>query len=324
MAAAIAAVLVFAWHRRRRAALDALGSSGMLERLTEVDLGGSPLRRGTLVAASVAIMGLALAGPQWGAEEVEHQTRALSVVLALDISDSMWAEDVTPNRLERERLEGRRLVTELAGQRIGLVAFAGAAYLLSPLTVDHGALHLYLDALDPTIAGTPGSSLAAAIRRAMTLFSDDAAEDGDRAIVILSDGESHDEEREVLDAAREAAEAGIHLYAIGIGDARGEPIPRRDPSGERLGGFKLDSDGEVVLTRLRPEPLLSATRLTGGFWARADEGGVGRALSALADLRKGRGTVTRGVRWIPRFQWFVGLALLLLVADWTWAWRRRR
>ena len=324
VAALLGVVLVYLWHRRRRTAQDALGSSGMLERLTRIDLTGSPYRRGALVATALALLGLAMAGPQWGAQEVEEQTRALNVVLVLDISESMWAEDIRPNRLERLRLEGRHLVNELAGQRIGLVAFAGAAYMLSPLTIDHGALHLYLDALDPTMAGTQGSSPSAAIYEAISLLREDGSEGGDRAIVILSDGESHDEEQEVLAAASAADAERIRLYAVGIGSDRGEPIPMHDRLGERIGGYKQDEEGEVVLTRMMTTPLSSAAKETGGFWARADEGGVTQVLIALAELERGRGEVTRGVRWTPRFQWFVAGALLLLVMDWTWAWRRLR
>ncbi len=324
IAAIAGAVLVFLWHRRRRIAQDALGSSGMLERLTQVDLTGSPQRRGALVATALGLMGFALAGPQWGAQEVEEQTRALSVVLALDISESMWAEDLRPNRLERQRLEARRLVNELTGHRVGLVAFAGSAYLMSPLTIDHGALHLYLDALDPTMAGTPGSSLAAALREALELLRDDSSEGGDRAVVILSDGESHDADDDLLRVAREAESRRIKVYGIGIGRERGEPIPLHDRLGERIGGYKRDSEDEVVLTRLMREPLSRAARLTGGFWARADEGGAARVLAALSELERGRSEVLSGVRWTPRFQWFVAAALLLLLADWTWAWRRRR
>jgi Ca-activated chloride channel family protein len=324
LVAAAGIALVYFWHKRRRAALDALGSSGMLERLTRVDLTGTPHRRGALVAGALGLMGLALAGPQWGAEEVEEQTVALRVVLVLDISESMWAEDVTPNRFQRQLVEARRLLTELAGHRLGLVAFAGSAYPLSPLTVDHSALRLYLDALDPSMAGTPGSSPAAAIRTAVELLGDDASEGGDRAIVIISDGESHDPENAVREAARSAAARRIRIFAVGIGSDRGEPIPRYDRLGERIGGFKRDSAGEVVLTRMQPEPLAGVARVADGLWARADEGGTTRVVARLAELEAGRGQVARGVRWTPRFQWFVAAALLLLATDWAWARRRQR
>lgn len=321
--AALGLLLVYLWHRRRTAALSALGSTGMLERLTRIDLTGAPARRAALISATLGLCGLALANPQWGTEEVEEQTRALNVVLALDISESMWAEDVRPNRLERERLEARRLITELAGHRLGLVAFAGAGYVLAPLTVDHGAIHLYLDALDPTVAGTPGSSLSDAIRTATRLFEDRTEQQGsgDRAVVIISDGETHDDSRDVIRTAREAADIGVRLYGIGVGTESGEPIPRRDRLGERLGGYKRDTEGKVVLTQLHGDPLAEATQISGGFWTRADEGGAGRVLAALADLQRGEGQTTRGVRWTPRFQWFVALALLLLIADSALAWR---
>jgi Ca-activated chloride channel family protein len=233
----------------------------------------------------------------------------------------MWAEDVRPNRLERQRLEARRLVTELAGHRVGLVAFAGAAYLLSPLTVDHAAIHLYLDALDPTTAGTPGSALSDAIQRAVGALGSQEDESGDRAIVVLTDGESHDASEDVIAAARAASAAGIRIYGIGIGGEAGEPIPRHDRTGARVGGFKHDDEGRVVLTRLSREPLATAAQSAGGFFARADENGAARVLTALAELRAGRAQATRGVRWTPRFQWFVALALLLVMIDAVWAGR---
>ncbi len=321
---AVAIGLVYVWYRRRRRALDLLGSSGMLERLTRIDLPGSPHRRGALIAAALGLMGLALAGPQWGAQEVEQQTRSLSIVLAVDISESLWAEDVRPNRLERARLEGRRLVTELDGHRIGLVAFAGAAYRMSPLTIDHSAIYLYLDALDPTLAGTPGSSFASAINEAAALLSEDSSEGGDRVIVLLTDGEGHDDEGDVLSAARAASAAGIRVYALGVGTDRGEPIPRYDRLGGPIGGYKRDETGEVVLTRLSREPLDEATALTGGMWLRADEGGAGRIVAALSELEFGTGEFTRGVSWTPRFQLFLAGAFLLLTLDLAWAWRWSR
>ncbi len=319
--AAVAIGLVYLWYKRRRRALDLLGSSGMLERLTRMDLMGAPARRAALIGGALALMGLAFAGPQWGAQEVEQQTRALSIALAIDISESLWASDVKPNRLERARLEARRLVTELFGHRIGLVAFAGGAHRMAPLTVDHGAIQLYIDALDPTMAGTPGSSLVAAIREAAALLREDASEGGDRAIIIISDGETHDEDKRVLEEARAAKNAGIRIYALAVGTESGEPIPRHDRLGEPIGGYKRDTDGEVVLTRMQRDPLEEAANLTGGLWVRADEGGASRVVAALAELEFGTGRFSRGVSWTPRFQLFLAAAFLLLTLDWAWAWR---
>ncbi len=324
IATAIGAALVYLWSRRRRRAVSALGSAGMLERLTPVDLSGAAPRRAGLIAGALGILGLALAGPQWGAQQFEEQTRALSVVIVADVSESMWAQDLQPSRLERQRLAARRLVSELEGHRVGLVAFAGEGYRLSPLTVDLGAIHLYLDVLDPTIAGTPGSSLTAAITAAMELLREDRAEGGERAIVVLTDGEAHEPEDAALEAARRATALNARIYGIGIGGEQGEPIPLHDRAGDRIAGYKRDSNGQVVLSRLTREPLASAARLTGGFWAAVDQGAVPRVLEALNELERGRGTTTAGVRWIPRFQWFVAVGLFLLALDWVWAWRRVR
>ncbi len=142
--------------------------------------------------------------------------------------------------------------------------------------------------------------------------------------MLISDGEGHEEESDALAAARTASNQRVRLYVLGVGSGRGEPIPRHDELGEKIGGYKRDGAGEVVLSRLAKEPLATAARIGDGFWARVDEGGGSRVLAALSELRRGRGEVAYGVRWTARFQWFVGLALVLLMADWVWAWRRVR
>jgi len=143
---------VWAWTRRRRRAARVLGSSELLARLGAGDLSRFPATRTALLVVAAGAIGMAAAGPRWGLESVEERTSSADLVLALDVSKSMLARDVAPNRLERERVFARRLLRELPTDRIGLVAFAGRAYVLAPLTVDHGALQLYLDALDPEIA----------------------------------------------------------------------------------------------------------------------------------------------------------------------------
>src|SRR5690606_31305732 len=175
---------------------------------------------------------------QWGREVVETQNRALDIVLAVDVSKSMWAQDLSPDRLERARLLVRRLLRELPGDRIGLVAFAGRAYVLSPLTVDHGALHLYLDALDPAIVSQGGSSLASAVRQATDLVRSREGTRSDRAVVLVTDGEALEEQAEVISAAERAAAAGVVVFTVGVGTPAGAPVPERDPvTGADL-GFK--------------------------------------------------------------------------------------
>jgi Ca-activated chloride channel family protein len=320
---AAAGLLVAWWYRRRLVAARAFGSVGLLQRLTALPLEGFPRRRFWLVASAAAWIGVAIAGPQWGARIVESRSRGLDVVLALDVSASMLAADVLPNRLERMRTEASRLLRELAGDRVGLVIFAGRAYVLSPLTSDDAALEIFLDALDPEVGGTPGSSLAAALHQGTSLLS--ATRSGaDRVLVVLSDGEAHESVDAIVAEARRAADAGVRVYGVGVGTERGEPIPVYDAERGRVVGYKRDAQGEVVLSKLGTETLTAMASTAGGAFVRADEGGVARLVSALEGLKRAEGAGVRRLEWTPRYHWFALLAFLMLSADALLAHPRRR
>ncbi|MFS8637458.1 MAG: VWA domain-containing protein, partial [Gemmatimonadota bacterium] len=222
-----AAIWAYARRRRRVAAL--LGDDALLRRLGVDDLRRFPTTRLILVGLAGLALGLAAAGPQWGRQVVETQNRAVDLVLAVDVSKSMWAQDLSPDRLERARLLARRLLRELRGDRIGLVAFAGRAYVLSPLTTDHAALQLYLDALDPGIVSQGGSSLASALRQATDLVRGHEETRSNRAVVLVTDGEALEEQDEVIAAAGRAAAAGVVVFTVGVGTPGGAPVPERDP-----------------------------------------------------------------------------------------------
>ena len=314
-----AAVAGYARRRRRVAAL--LGDDALLRRLAMDDLKRFPMQRLVLVGLAGLALGIASAGPQWGCQVVETQNRALDLVLALDVSKSMWARDLSPDRLERARLLTRRLLRELPGDRIGLVAFAGRAYVLSPLTVDHAALHLYLDALDPAIVSQGGSSLASALRQATDLVRSREGARADRAVVLVTDGEALEEQAEVISAAERAAAAGVVVFTVGVGTPAGAPVPERDPvTGADL-GFKREPSGTVVVSRRDDALLERIARITGGRYLQADQAGSTEALlSALRGLERTTMAADRQVRAQDRFAWFIALALLLLAVD---AWRAR-
>src|SRR5690606_34374697 len=314
---ALAAAAVLGYGRRRRRVARRLGSPELVRRLGAGDLERPVTGRVVLVALAAAALGFAAAGPRWGWQAVEHQGRARNIVLALDVSKSMLARDLTPNRLERERLLARRLLRELRGDRLGLVAFAGRAYILAPLTMDHGALELYVDALDPGIVSYGGSSLAAALRQATDLALGQQSTGGrDRAIVLATDGEAHEDNAAVLAEAERAAAAGIVVHTVGIGSQRGEPIPERDPRTGREAGYKRDMSGEVVISRLNESLLSRIAELTGGRYVRLDQAGATDQL--LGALRAVERTRIQGERYLeprPRDAWFVALALVLLVVE---------
>jgi Ca-activated chloride channel family protein len=309
------------WTRRRRRAARALGSTSLLARLGAGDLLGLRPGRLVLLATAAAAVGVAAAGPRWGLESVDEQTSSADLVLALDVSKSMLAQDLAPNRLERQRVLARRVLRELPGDRVGLVAFAGRAYTLSPMTVDHGALQLYLDALDPEIVSQGGSSLAAAVRQATDLAR--GREDAGRgAVLLVTDGEALEDEAAVLEAAERAARVGITIHTAGVGTTEGSPIPEAG-QGDRVDGYKRGPDGEIVISALNEPLLATVARETGGRYVRLGEAGAtDRIIRTLRGLERTEGDSQRRVRQKARYTWFVLLALVLLALDGLIAGRR--
>jgi Ca-activated chloride channel homolog len=303
-------LLVFLNQRKART-LARIGESELLARLsTAVNWPG---RRWKMLLWFLALTSLivALARPRWGTEVDYVERQGIEIMIALDVSESMLAQDVKPNRLERGKLEIVELMERLEGNEIGLVLFSGAAFVQFPLTADFSTARAFLDAARPGIISRPGTALGEAIEIATTGFNDSRATQ--RVIILLTDGESH--EGDVLNVARQAAEQGIVIFAIGFGSPQGEPIPIVDRLG-KLRGYKTDAEGQTILTRLDETTLQQIARVTNGlyFWASADGREVGFLASAIDDLQKSTLESRFETRGIERFQWFVLVAVLALVA----------
>ena len=318
------AVAFYLWVRRRRVAARVLGAPELLERLGAGDLARTPWDRAVLLVGAALALGVAAVGPRWGLESVDQPTAAADVVLALDVSKSMLARDVAPNRLEQERVLARRVLRELAGDRIGMVAFAGRAYVLAPMTVDHSALQLYLDALDPEIVSQGGSSLAAAVGQAADMAL--GRQESRRGTVLLvTDGEALEDEDAVIAGAERAADAGITIHTVGVGTRDGSPIPEAVGSGGGVETYKRHENGEVVISRLNEALLERVAEITGGRYVRMGEAGATDAvLRTLRGLDRTEGQTERQVREKERYAWFVLAALALLFTDGVVAARRRR
>lgn len=201
----------------------------------------------------------ALARPQWGYRWEETKTRGIDIIFAIDTSNSMLAEDVKPNRLERAKLAVLDLVNILEGDRIGIVAFSGQAFLQCPLTLDYDAFRMSLEALDTEVIQRGGTNIAAAIDESEVAFSDTS---NHKIIVLISDGEEL--ESSAMDKAKQAKERGVTIYTLGVGNAKGEFIPVRDENG-RLTNLK-DENGNLVKSRLNEEVLTKIAEETGGFY----------------------------------------------------------
>src|SRR4051812_23035518 len=307
-----AIVLINRSYRARQQRLARLGTSSVVSRLVPPSVVRAPHWRVARLALAGLLIGIAVAGPRWGFERTVVRTRGIDMVLALDASLSMLAPDERPNRLERMKQEVRRLRQLSGGDRVALIAFAGRSYILSPLTIDAGALDLFLDNLNPTVVGQAGSSLARAIRQGtdLLMLSKSGA---DRAIVLMSDGEAFEATEEVVAEAKRAKEQGISLVTVGFGSARGSTIPVKEGDANTL---KKDENGQVVVTKYSPDFLKAAADAAGGTFIPAEATDkAGLIKSSLATLRTQARNTLGGEDRVLRFQWFLFPGLILLLLD---------
>lgn len=310
--AALGVAAAWLWQRRRSERLAALGSDATLQRLAPSAKSAAGLRRALRLGGASVLVSVALAGPRWGTAREVIRTRGGDVVLAMDASLSMLADDERPTRLERMKQEVRRFRAASPGDRVALIAFAGRAYVLSPLTSDDGALELLLDNLDPSIVGQPGTALAPAITGALDLLA--AAQGGaGKAVVLLTDGEGFDDRAEAIRAAQRARAQGVRLVTVGFGTEGGSSIPIRTVSGVQA---KRDENGAIVITRYAAETLAEVARVAEGEFIPANVNDKGtRIARALSSLEARRRAAEAGLAMPARYQWLLGLAVLLLLFD---------
>jgi len=241
----VIAVWAGARVRSQRAELTRFAGTRLADALAPGYSWRKHLLKGALEVLAVALIIFALAVPRFGSQLVKVEREGIDIVIALDTSLSMLAEDMLPSRLERAKHEIVDLIKGLSGDRVGLVVFAGDAFALCPLTVDYEAALMFTRSVDVYFVSEPGTAIDRAIRTSVALF--DESSERDRAVILVTDGENH--EGTPLEAAAEAAEKGIRVYTIGIGSPRGELIPERGTAGENE-GYKKDKRGETVLTKL--------------------------------------------------------------------------
>jgi len=251
----------------------------------------------------------ALAGPQWGEKLQDVSRQGVDIIIAMDVSRSMMVEDVKPNRLERARREVADLMRVVSGDRIGLVAFSGNAFLLCPLTLDYGAVDMFLSQINPDVIPSAGTDLGQAIDKAAASFDKESG--ADKVIVLVTDGE--DNEGRGLAAAKKAAEQGVRIFVFGMGDTAGGPLP-----GE-AGGLAQDETGKMVVSRLDETGLNDIAEAAGGVYARSAEGdfdldkvyfdGISQK-TRKSILKSGKMTIRE-----ERFHYFVFLSFILFLLE---------
>ncbi|MFH1931431.1 MAG: VWA domain-containing protein [Pseudomonadota bacterium] len=260
----VAAFVLVVHGRQKKKAMDRIADPDLLIRLTGKDQMGRRFVKGLLLLISLGFMVFALAGPRWGSHYQEVSQKGVDIMVVVDVSPSMLVEDITPNRLERARREILDLLRVVQGDRVGLVAFSGAAFVQCPLTLDYAALQMFLGALQPDLIPVPGTDLGAAIETAISSF--DFESETDRVILLITDGE--DNEKKGFEAAQKAAGKGVKIFVFGMGETAGGPIP----AGDGKGGFKKDGAGKLILSKLEEKSLKKIASAAGGTYARSVAG----------------------------------------------------
>ncbi len=299
-------------HRKRKAAATNFADQAMVDRLMPPFESGRVWWKTIVMTVAVAFLIVACARPRFGVFFEEVSSRGVDLFVLLDVSRSMLAEDVAPNRLERAKSDIVDLLQKLEGDRVGLIAFAGAPVELVPLTTDHGFFRMVLDDVDPDSAPRGGSLIGDAIRKAMEAMEE--RRDRDQVIVLITDGEDHDSFP--AEAAQQAADRNIRIISVGLGDAgEGARIPKRADDGSLV---FTKHDGQEVWSKMDEKVLKQIALTTGGAYipAKTRAYDLGQVYEQhLSGLTRGEINAEKRKRYRERFQLFVVLGLAALALE---------
>ncbi len=268
--------------------------------------------KAAMILASLAFLTITLSQLQCGTHMEMMKREGIDIIVAIDVSNSMLAEDIKPNRISKARQEVRGILDRLHGDRIGLVAFAGEAFIQCPLTLDYSAAEIFLDVIDVGLIAQQGTAIGDAIRKATKGF--ETMERKHKALILLTDGE--DQNTDPIEAAEAAKKEGVKIYTVGIGSAMGEPIPVLNRKGERV-GYKKDDKGEVIVTKLDEVTLQKIAQITGGKYYRATSGEMelDRVYEEISKMEKKELQGKLLMQYEDRFQFPLLLAILFIVIE---------
>ena len=305
---AIASFLFWATMKKREAVAK-LGDETLLRELSPPNPQQALNLRYAVWMLALALIIFAAARPQWGAQVQTVEREGIQIMLVLDVSESMLADDQTPNRLTRAKIDIVDLMGRLEGDEIGLVLFSGASFIQFPLTFDYSTAQSFLQRAGPEVISRPGTAMAEAIETALVGL--DLESDDQKAIILLTDGEN--QEGDPVAAARTAAQNGVIVFTVGYGFPQGQTIPIIDRFGQNV-GFKTDAGGQRVITSLDEPALQDIARAGGGRYLRASQSNVVELIQRNLDgLEKARLEQRTETFRVERFQWFLGAALLALL-----------
>jgi Ca-activated chloride channel family protein len=316
---ALAAFFIHA-AKRKKQILAKFGNMELMQYLSSSVSRRRQFWKTVLETTAVLFLVLSLARPQFGIKLKTVKREGQDIIVALDVSLSMTAEDVKPNRLEKAKHEIASFIDKLQGDRIGLIAFSGRAFVQCPLTLDYGAAKMFMDSMEPDLIPVPGTAVSEAIQKAVSAFV--GQERKNKILVLITDGEDH--EGKPVETAKEAAREGVMIYAVGIGYSQGVPIPLYDDRGNPV-GFKKDRSGEVVMTKLDEITLQKIVLETRGKYYRATPGEseLDKIYDDLSKMEKKALSSRQFAQYEERFQGILACALILLVLEVILPERRR-
>ncbi|MEZ5199691.1 MAG: VWA domain-containing protein [Bacteroidales bacterium] len=299
---------VLYWKKR---SLARYGDWGIIQRLMP---GISKTRdkvKFIILMLAFAFLIFGLANPQIGSKLVEGERKGIDIFIALDVSNSMLAEDIKPNRLERAKQAISKLIDKLGNDRIGIIVFAGNAYMQLPITTDYGAAKMFLTTITTKAVPTQGTAIGEAIEMASKSFDDVTHS---RAIIVITDGENHEDD--AMEAAKDATETGIQVYTIGMGLPDGAPIPEYNQYGRQV-GYKKDRQGNTVVTKLNESMLQQIASAGNGVYVRANntESGLKTVFDEINKLEKTEFESKMFSDYEDRFQYFIAVSLILLIFE---------
>lgn len=265
----------------------------------------------TILIAGISFLIIAIAQPQFGSKLEEVKSNGIELVIALDVSNSMLAEDISPNRLERAKMEISKLIDNLKGDKISIIVFAGDAYTQLPMTTDYGAVKLFLKTINPGIVPKQGTAIGSAIDLGINSFTPDS--ESGKAIIIITDGENHEDN--AVASAQLAAEKGIIVHTLGMGTLKGAPIPLK--SGFQSKTYRKDREGNVIITQLNDKIMNEIAIAGGGEFHLASNASIGlkEILKKIQSMNKSTFEIQKFSEFDEVFQYFIAIALLFLIIE---------
>lgn len=296
------------WKRKKQREF---GDSEMIQKLSPEKSVFKSVLKFTVLILAFGFLVIGLVNPKIGTKSETVKREGIDIVFAVDVSKSMLCEDVAPSRLEKSKQIVSQIINQLVGDRIGIVAYAGSAFPVLPITTDYGVAKMFLQSMNPSMVSSQGTSLDEAIKLSSTYFDDDKKTS--KLLILISDGEDHSEG--AIDAAEEASKLGLKIITIGIGTAKGGPIPLKENG--RVLSFKRDQNNAVVVTKLNEESLKVISKNTKGGYVNGNNTKevLEYVKNALDNIEKTEFEAQQFTDYNSQFQWFLGIAFFLLLLD---------